>query len=173
MNINDFKAELKGGGARPNLFRVVMPFPAFAGSSAEMRKLTFTCKAAQIPAQTVGVIDVPYQGRQLKVPGDRTFAEWTITIINDTDFLVRDAFEKWNNAINNHEENVGLSLEDLIVDANVQQLGRDGAVIKEYTMKGAWCSEVAAIDLAWDANDTVEEFTVTMQMQYWEALTTS
>ena len=148
MNINNFKAEVKGGGARPNLFQVAMPFPLFAGSTAETRKLAFTCKAASIPASSVGVIDVPYMGRQMKVPGDRTFAEWSITVINDTDFIVRDAFEKWMNAINSHEGNVGLRFSELLTDAVVSQLDRDGSVLKQYQMKGIFPSDVAAIDLA-------------------------
>lgn len=167
INVNEFKSKLRGGGAHPGLFRVRMPFPAFAGGKSDNEKLTFLCKAASLPASTVGVVEVPYMGRKIKVPGDRTFAEWTITIINDTDFALNNAFEKWLAGVNKHTENTGLNWNDLIVDAEIDQLGRQGQVLKTYKMVGAFPTEKSQIDVSWDTTDTIEEFTVSLQYQWW------
>ena len=104
MNINDFKAEL-GDGARANLYKVTLTFPTVAVAGSDVtRKLSFLCKTAQIPGQTIGNIQVPFRGRQIPVPGDRTFEDWTLTVLNDDKFVVRDAFERWHNAISFHSE---------------------------------------------------------------------
>lgn len=169
MNINEFKAELVGGGARPNLYKITVPFPVFAGDSQNTKRLAFLCKGAQIPQSTINAIEVPFRGRFLKVAGDRVFPEWTITVFNDTSFGVRNAFEKWSNGINEHVNNIGLSPVEYMVDIEIQQLDRNEEVIKEYTMYGAWPSEVSPIELAWDANDQIEEYTVNLQFQYWSA----
>ena len=99
-NINDFKAKLAGGGARPNQFKVTMPFPGYAQVGGEIEDLAFLCRATVIPAMTVGNINVPFRGRQIKIAGDRTFEDWNVTVINDTDFKLRNAFERWQNGIN-------------------------------------------------------------------------
>ncbi|PNX49269.1 MAG: hypothetical protein BV459_00345 [Thermoplasmata archaeon M11B2D] len=175
MNINQFKAELVGGGARPNLYKVILPFPTVALTSGqETRKMAFLCRSAALPSSTIGPIQVPFQGRVLPVPGDRTYIEWSLTVFNDTDFMLRDAFERWSNAINSHSENFSsLDLSQLYVDGIVQQLGRKGEVLKEYKMEGIWPSEVGQIDLAFDTNDTIEEFPVTLQVTSWSSNTTS
>lgn len=167
MNITEFKAHINGGGARPNLYKVTIPFPAFAGGADESRRLSFLCKAAQLPPSTLGIIEVPYRGRFIKVAGDRIFQEWNLSVFNDTDFLVRDAFEKWSNGINEHVENTGLELAEYIVDAEVEQLGRNGETLKKYYMRGVWPSEVGAIELGYDQNNIIEEFPVIMQVQWW------
>lgn len=175
MNIDEFMSNFKGGGARPNRFYVEMTIPSLAGTNTPLR---FLCKAASIPGSTLGNVQVPYMGRQFNVPGDRTFAEYTITILNDTDFKLRYAFEAWMSAINTHAGNVHLkagnrlNMKELMATLEVNQLGRDDVIVAKYLIKDAYPTDVAAIDLAWDSNDVVEEFTVTLQYQYWESVAT-
>ena len=115
-----------------------------------------------------------FRGRQLQIAGDRTFEPWTVTIINDTDFTVRNSMERWMNAINEHAANTGLTNPaDYQTDLFVDQLDKDGVKLKSYVIKSAFPTNVSAIDLAYDTNDTIEEFTVEFQMQYWESNTTS
>ncbi len=173
-NINDFKAKLAGGGARPNQFKVTMPFPGYAQVGGEIEDLAFLCTTAQIPAMNVGLVNVPFRGRQIKIAGDRTFADWSITVLNDTNFKLRNAFERWQNGINNMSDNEGLSNPvDYQVDAFVDQLDRNGNTLKSYTLRGAFPTEVAAIDLNFGTNDEVETFGVTFQYQYFETNTTT
>ena len=147
-NINDFKAKLAGGGARANQFKVTMPFPGYAQVGGEIEDLAFLCTTAQIPAMNVGLVNVPFRGRQIKIAGDRTFADWSITVLNDTNFKLRNAFERWQNGINNMTDNEGLSNPvDYQVDAFLDQLDRNGNTLKSYTLRGAFPTEVAAIDL--------------------------
>ena len=132
------------------------------------------CKGAQLPASVTNVIDVPFRGRQLKVAGDRTFEPWTVTIINDTDFAVRDSMERWLNGINNHKANAGLTNPvDYQADLIVDQLDRDGNEIKTYNFRGAFPVNISNIELSYETVDTIEEFTVEFQIQYWESNTTS
>ena len=173
-NINDFKAKLAGGGARPNQFKVTMPFPGYSQVGGEIEELAFLCKVTQLPAMTVGMVTVPFRGRQIKIAGDRTFADWTITVINDTNFKIRNAFERWQNGINNMTDGEGLTNPaDYQVDAFVDQLDRNGATIKSYTLRGAYPIDVAAIELDYGNNDTIEEFQVTFNYQYFESNTTT
>ena len=173
-NINDFKAKLAGGGARPNQFKVTMPFPGYSQVGGEIEELAFLCKITQLPAMTVGMVTVPFRGRQIKIAGDRTFADWTITVINDTNFKIRNAFERWQNGINNMTDGEGLTNPaDYQVDAFVDQLDRNGATIKSYTLRGAYPIDVAAIELDYGNNDTIEEFQVTFNYQYFESNTTT
>jgi len=172
LRVDDFKAKLKGGGARPNLFRATVNFPAYAGGDVELT--SFMCKGAQLPASIMAVIEVPFRGRQLKIAGDRTFEPWTVTVLNDTDFNTRNAMEKWMNGMNGHSANTGITnpvayQADLIVD----QLDKDGSVLKTYNFRGCFPTNVAAIDLSYETNDAIEEFTVEFQVQYWESNTTS
>ena len=173
-NINDFKAKLAGGGARPNQFKVTMPFPGYSQVGGEIEELAFLCKITQLPAMTVGPITVPFRGRQIKVAGDRTYADWTITVINDTNFKLRNAFERWQNGINNATDGEGLTNPaDYQVDAFVDQLDRNGATIKSYTLRGAYPIDIAQIELDYGNNDTIEEFQVTFNYQYFESNTTT
>ena len=135
LGVDDFKAKLKGGGARANLFKATLNFPAYAGGDVELA--SFLCEAAQLPASNLGGIVVPFRGRQLKLAGDRTFDDWTVTIINDTDFKLRNAFERWMNYINAHSANTGLvNPLDYQADLLVDQLNKDGATIKQYKFIG-------------------------------------
>lgn len=175
FNISQFRAELKGGGARPNLFNVLLTFPAIAVQGIDAaRKLQFMIRTASLPPSTLGVIPLPFQGRSLPIAGDRVFEPWEISVLNDTDFLIRDAFETWSNAINEHESNLGIPAPaDYMVDAEVQQLGRNNTVLKTYQLDGIWPSNVGAIELSQDANDTVEVFPVTLQLVQWTSNTTT
>ena len=173
-NINDFKAVLKGGGARGNQFQVTMPFPGFAATGGETRVMSFLCRTSNLPGMTLGEVPVPFRGRVLYVAGDRTFETWTTTIMNDTDFLIRNAFERWMNEINALSDNSGLeNPSDYQVDAFVDQLDRSGAVIKSYTFRGLFPQTIAPIELGYDQNDAVETFEVTYRYQFFETNTTS
>lgn len=172
LGVDDFKAKLQGGGARPNLFKVNLTFPTFvSGEFADVELASFMCKAAAIPASNLGIIEVPFRGRILKVGGDRTFDPWTVTVINDRDFKIRNALEQWSNGINQHKANTGLvNPVDYQADLSVEQLDKDGSVIKKYDFRGCFPSVVSEIELSWDTNDTIEDYTVEFQVQYWEAL---
>jgi hypothetical protein len=172
LGVDDFKSKLRGGGARPNLFRATVNFPGYAGGDVELT--SFLCKAAQLPASVMNVIEVPFRGRQLKIAGDRTFETWTATILNDTDFTIRNSMERWMNGINSHAANTGLTNPvDYQADLVVEQLDRDEKVLKTYNFRGAFPINVSAIDLNYETVDTVEEFTVEFAVQYWESGTTS
>ena len=172
LGVDDFKSKLRGGGARPNLFRATVNFPGYAGGDVELT--SFLCKAAQLPASAMNVIEVPFRGRQLKIAGDRTFETWTATILNDTDFTIRNSMERWMNGINSHQANTGLTNPvDYQADLVVEQLDRDESILKTYNFRGAFPINVSAIDLNYETVDTVEEFTVEFAVQYWESGTTS
>lgn len=167
-NIDDFKAKLAGGGARPNLFKVICNFPADAQGDAELA--SFLIKGAALPASVMAPIEVPYRGRKLKIAGDRTFEPWTITVINDTGFVTRNAFERWMNSINEHVANIGIANPtDYQTDMTVQQLDKDDAVIKQVEFRGVFPTNISQIELNYETNDTIEEYTVELQYQYWEA----
>ena len=173
-NINDFKAKLAGGGARPNQFKVTMPFPGYAQVGGEIEDLAFLCRATVIPSMTVGNINVPFRGRQIKIAGDRTFEDWTVTVLNDTDFKLRNAFERWQNGINNMTDNEGLTNPvDYQVDAFVDHLDRNGSTIKSYTLRGLYPVSVGSIELNYETNDVLEEFQTTFAYQYFESNTTT
>lgn len=184
MRIDDFKAALVGGGARANLFRVNLNFPngtiqgqanAAFGSTETEALSSFMIKTAQLPARTVGMVEVPFRGRKLKVSGDTNYEDWSVTIVNDNNFAVRNAFERWQEAINGAVTNVsGLGADaanfnSYIADLEVEQLGRDGSVIKRYIFKGAWPTTVDAIEVSYDSGDTIEDFGVTFCYQWWES----
>lgn len=172
LGVDDFKAKLRGGGARPNLFKATINFPGYANGDAELT--SFLCETAQLPGSTFGTIVVPFRGRQLKMAGDRTFAPWTVTIINDTDFQVRNSMERWMNGINAHSANTGLSSPIAYeADLFIEQLDRDGTSLKKYTLRGAFPTEVSPIDVSYASNDEIERFTVTFEFQYFDTDTTS
>jgi len=169
FSINNFRAQLQGQGARPNLFEVTVPFPGAVNPGEAGQKMTFMCKGAQIPGADLGMVTVPYFGRQIKLAGNRTFAEWTTTVINDEDFAVHAGLTNWMSAINTHGGNEKLiNGTEYQVDAQVTHYTKSGDVAKVVTLVNCWPSSVAAIDLAWDTNDTLEEFSVTWQYDYWQ-----
>ena len=175
--ISDFKGALIGGGARPNLFEVELTtLPA--GISWNSSDFSYMCKAATLPASNIANIDIPFRGRIFKVAGDRTIDPWTVTIINDENFNLRNAFEEWTDLIAKLDNNLGATdPEAYMVSAKVYQLGRGStpnsksnsgtanSVLKEYEFYNIWPSTVAAIDLSYDSTDTIEEFTVDFQVQ--------
>ena len=169
--ISDFKSKLTGGGARPNLFEVELAFPqAVAIENDVLQKSRFLVKAAALPASTISPIEVPFRGRILKIAGDRTFETWTITVLNDVDFVIRSAFEKWMNIINSMEDATGVQNPDEYQkDAMVHQLDRDGGILISYKFWDIFPTNISTIDLSYETTDTLEEFTVEMQVQWWEA----
>lgn len=172
LGVDDFKAKLTGGGARPNLFKATINFPTYANGDVEIT--SFLCEAAQLPGSIMGFITIPFRGRQLKIAGDRTFDVWSPTIINDTDFKVRNAMERWMNGINAHSANTGLTNPTSYeADLIVEQLDRDETVLKTYNFRGCFPTGISPIDLGYGINDEIERFTVEFQVQYWEADTTS
>jgi hypothetical protein len=205
--ISEFKSRLAKGGARPNLFMVRLNFPTTLSNIVDIDNIDsatdltgqaeFLVKTAQLPASTIGVIDVPFRGRMLKVAGDRTFEPWSVTVINDGAFRLRKAFETWSRGVNALTENVsqlGYGSGDPIsycVDMTVFQLSRDNQtpsktptnmtalgedgmeVVRAYKFYDAWPSSLSAIDLSYESNDQVEEFTVEFQYNYYEVTTPS
>jgi hypothetical protein len=169
--ITDFKSKLTGGGARANLFEVVLTFPdAAQPDSVVLEKSRFLVKGANLPASNVAQIEVPFRGRVLKIAGDRTFDSWTVTVINDTDFSIRSAFERWMNTINRVSDNTGLTNPaDYQADAYVYQLDRDGSTLRQYHFYDVFPTQVAPIELSYDSQG-IQEFTVELQVQWWEAV---
>ena len=174
FNVNEFRSQMVGDGARPNLFEVSMPFPAFALPGNAQQKLTFMCKTAQLPGSTVNTVPVQYFGRELKFAGNRTFQDWTISVINDEDFTVRNAFERWLNGMNSHATNIrtpaASTPNGYTVDAGVTQYGKGGNTLKKYKFIGVFPTDVSPIDVDWGSNDVIEEFTVTLSYQWWESV---
>ena len=171
-SIEDFKAVLQGGGVRPTMFEVEMTFPetVVPDPTLATNEGTFLIKAASLPGSNVGVINVPFRGRQLKVSGDRTFADWSITVVNDVSFGLRKAFEEWSERIQNHNYALGSNtLNDYFASAIVRQLDRDGQQLRAYRFEGIWPSVVGEIGLDFNSTDTVEEYDVQFNVQYWSA----
>ena len=135
-----------------------------------LNKARFLVKAANLPASNVAPIEVPFRGRVLKIAGDRTFDTWTITVINDTDFAIRSAFEKWMNTINRVSDNTGTTNPaDYQADAFVFQLDRSGETLRKYKFYDVFPTQVAPIELSYDAQG-IQEFQVELQVLYWEAI---
>ena len=170
--ITDFKSKMAGGGARPNLFEVELVFPdPIAIENDVKEKSRFLVKAALLPASNITPIEVNFRGRILKIAGDRTFDTWTVTVINDVDFAIRSAFEKWMNFINKMEDATGAQDPAAYQpDAYVHQLDRDGSTLRSYKFHDIFPTNISAIDLSYETVDTVEEFTVEFQVQWWEAI---
>jgi len=168
LGVDDMKAKLVGGGARPNLFKVTMAFPSYVTANVELA--SYMVKATSMPASTIAPITVPFRGRQLQVAGDRTFDPWSVTIINDTDFNVRNSFEQWMNGINQHKQNTGLTQpSSYMADMIVEQLDKDGTVEKTYNIRGTFPTNLGAIELNYESENAIEEFEVELQVQYWES----
>ena len=177
-NITEFRSRLTGGGARANLFEIEIAFPDDLGIDSNLvtDKVPFLVKAAEIPASNLGNIPVPYRGRVLPVAGDRTFDPWTVTVINDTDFQIRDAMEKWSNSINDLQTAQGsINPEVYQRTAQVKQLSREGSapgdpekVLRIYNFVGIYPNTVSSIPLDFGATDQIEEFQVTFNYLFYE-----
>jgi len=181
--LSNFKSQLVGGGARPNLFEVELTTLPEAVQGWEAEKFRYLCKAAALPASNIANIDVPFRGRIFKVAGDRTFDVWTVTVINDEDFILRNAFESWMDQISKLSNNLGATEPaSYMTDATVYQLGRGAvknsrdsngevnAVLKEYKFIDIFPTAISAIDLSYDTGDAIEEFTVDFQVQTFELI---
>lgn len=184
--LSQFKSKLSGGGARPNLFEVSIPsFPSSiaeawgSGDDGENGIFKFMCKAANLPASNVAEVPVPFRGRILKVAGDRTFDTWDVTVLNDEDFKLRTAFERWANKLSKLDDATGVSNPtSYMTDAFVKQLGRgaslnatsndggESVILRTYKFYDIWPSAISAIQLSYDSSNAIEEFSVTFQVQY-------
>lgn len=170
-NISDFKAQLTGGGARPNQFRVELAFPSYvtAGVVAASQG-QFLCKSAQLPASTVENIPIQYRGRAVNFAGERTFATWTVTIYNDTDFNIRNAMERWQNGIQNYTTTNGrVNPSDYQTDLLVHQLDRSGAIVKSYRFVDAYPLSIGLVQLDFDTTNAIETFDVEFQFNYFDS----
>ena len=161
MSIDIFKSRLRGGGARANQFRVSLNPPAIT-TGLIPENASFMVKAANLPGQAITEIPVNFRGRQLFVAGDRTFETWTTTIMNDTDFAVRNAMERWMSGINDLETSIGVTdMLEYTSDIIVRQLDRDNTILKSYVLKTCWPTVIAPIDLNMDTVSEIETFYVT------------
>jgi len=172
FNISAFKSNgLVYGGARPSLFNVFMSVPPGIGiDNVSVDRFRFVCRTAELPESRVGAIEVPYFGRKIKVAGERTFADWAVTVLNDEDFSVRSMFETWSNALNRMVSNVrdpAISTEDYKVDLDIYQYAKDGSTIRAYQLIGAFPTTVGPIALNWEAANAIEEFSVGFSYDYW------
>jgi hypothetical protein len=171
FNINDIRAQLTLGGARPSLFQVTITNPI---TQIADLKVPFLTVRAEIPASTIGTIAVPYFGRKVYIAGDRNFAPWTVTVINDEDFLIRNAMETWNNSINSYESNInqlGSGAPSLYKSqATVTHFGKAGEILRTYQFNGLFPTEVSAIGLDWNTQDQLEEFNVTFLYDSFEVI---
>jgi hypothetical protein len=183
FNISTFASQLKHGGQRPSLFEVTMNIPS--QGSENIDNLRFLCRATQIPPSTLTTVETTYFGRTIKFPGVKQYADWTITVINDEDWLIRNALEVWSNAINRPVENVRGQVNgkqigfgspgesqfktDAVVTPYSKQskAGGGGGKLLEYKLIGLFPTEVAAMDMDWATTDAIQEFTCTFSMDYW------
>ena len=176
LRVDDFRGKMTGGGARANLFEVNINFPAAAGGDTELTN--FMCRGAQLPEAVTGVVEVPFRGRIIKFPGDRQFNNWTMTIYNDTNFNIRNSFERWFNAMNTHLGNIGLIMDNAgygtyLADIEVNQLNQAGSTVKKYTIRNAFPANIGAIDLDYNQATDIEQFTVELAFDYWTSSTTT
>ena len=176
FNINTFKSNgLVYGGARPTLFEVYLSVPQGIGiDNVSVDKFRFVCRAAELPASAVSAIEIPYFGRKIKVAGERAFADWSVTVMNDEDFAVRSMFETWSNALNRLVSNVrdpNINSENYKADLEIIQYGKDGTELRSYQLVGAFPTEIGNIALDWDSSNAVESFSVNFSYDYWIPVT--
>ena len=168
--IDDFKANLIGGGARANQFRVTITPPPGIAIGLDVRRASFLVTASNLPASVLGEVAVPFRGRNIYVAGDRPAPEpWSTTFFNDTDFMVRNAMERWHNGINNFADNTGVTnAADFQTDLFVEQLDRDDTILKTYIFRNAFPTSVGQIDLTNEETTTIETFEVSWRYQHFE-----
>jgi hypothetical protein len=185
FNVQDFRASLVSDGARASLFDVQLTFPVVVGTGgtapgafgSAQQQVTFRAKSTSLPGDSISSIGLNYFGREIKVAGNRSFTDWSFTVINDEDFNLRNAFERWMSGINSHVSNLRLPAMlsgdgGYQQDAYVTQYGKIGEVIKVYKLVGCFPTDVSAIDLDWGA-DNIEEFAITFAYQWWESVETT
>ena len=173
FNVSQFAAAgLPLGGARPSLFSVIVDTPN--GVPNVGARFSFTCKAAQIPASTLGTIPIRYFGREVKFAGNRTFAPWQVLVLNDEDFTIRNAMETWSNLINRHQSNVRdpalATNSSYRTTATVTQYGKTGVPIRTYEFVNIYPQDIGAIDVNWDNGEAIEEFPITFEYDYWQVV---
>lgn len=168
FNINDMRSQLTFGGARAALFSVQITNPI--NSNGDL-KVPFMVQASSLPGSTIGSIEVPYFGRKIKIAGDRTFDEWTVTVTNDEDFLIRNAMEEWTSAINSHQGNLrelgSSSPSEYKSQAQITQYAKTGEALREYTFVGLFPTTIEPITTDWNTTDEIETFDVTFQYDFW------
>ena len=174
FNVQNFRASLVTDGARAALFDVSLVVPPVVALPGVTENIVFKARATSLPGDSVSSINVNYFGREIKVAGTRTFPDWSITVINDEDFLIRNTFERWMSSINSHVNNLrspamAVSAE-YQTNAVVRQYAKTGEIIKTYNFVGIFPTDVAAIDLDWASGDQIEEFSITFAYQWWESL---
>ncbi len=170
LSVDSLKAEITGGGARPNLFQVMLTWPGLGMSKADATKAAFFIKMASLPGSTIANIPVPFRGRTLQLAGDRTFDPWSITVINDVGMDIRKSFEEWMNAMNTHVSNTGdVNPSNYKATMTVTQLKKDGSTGRSYEIQGAFPTAVGAIELDYGQENAIEEFSVEFQLDYWTA----
>lgn len=169
FNINDIRSQLAFGGAKPSLFQVQITNPINGNGDL---KVPFMVQASSIPESTIGTIEVPYFGRKIKIAGDRTFGEWTVTVMNDEDFLIRNAMEEWMAYINSHQGNLRqvatASPSEYKSQAQIIQYSKTGQAIREYRFTGLFPTNIAPITMDWGTTDDIERFDVTFQYDWWD-----
>ena len=173
FRVQEFRSRMEYDGARPNLFKCELTFPTLTQGQGAQTMFSFMARAAQLPGSTVNQVPQFFMGRELKFAGNRTFTEWTVTIINDEDFIIRDAFEKWMSGMNSHVSNLRNPAfikgdGGYQQDGFVTQLGKTGDTLRRYKFIGMFPIDVSPIELDWGANDTMEEYAVTFAYQWWE-----
>ena len=171
FRVQDFRSQMNYDGARPNLFQCSLTFPD--GDGATEQKFSFMARASQLPGNTIGVAPQFYFGRELKFAGNRTFAEWTVTVVNDEDYRTRDKFESWMSGINSHvgnrrQSNFIRGAPGYQADGYIEAFGKQGDVIKAYKFVGIFPIDLSPMEMDWGANDTIQEYTVTFAYQWWE-----
>lgn len=169
FNINEFKSRgLTKGGVRPSLFQVQIN-PNIGEDAVALDKFVFTCRASEVPAATIESVNVPYFGRQIKLAGDRSFTDWSVTVMNDEDYVVRNMFEDWSNKINQLVGNVKLLPANTykFSDALVTQFSKDGAAIRAYNFVGIFPVSISSMALDWDNTNAIQTFDVTFAYDYW------
>ena len=174
FNIDEFKSQgLVYGGARPTLFQVIVtPPPSLALDLLSRRKFSLTTRATSVPEQNIDQIQIPYMGRKIKVAGDRTYADWRVTVMNDEDFGVRSMFEKWSNALNRAVSNTRMAMgdgsaESYKADMTVLQFSKEGEIIRGYQLVGSWPQLVESMELDWDSTNQIQNFNITLAYDYW------
>ena len=174
FDVTQFRTTLIGDGARPNLFDVQLQFPNWIGAGGTAASVsTFMCKAAQMPGSTIGIVPLQYFGREVKLAGNRTYPDWSITVINDENFSIRNAFEQWVNGLNDPVGNIRNPNATIVdggygTDATVTQYSKTGDIIKQVNLIGMFPVDVSPLDLDWGSNDTIQEYNVTLAFQYWQ-----
>jgi hypothetical protein len=176
FDVAQFRSRMVGDGARPNLFDCTITFPPSMINLGITSQISFMARSSQLPGSSINAVPMMYFGRELKFAGNRTFQDWTVTIINDEDFAIRRQFELWHSYMNSHISNLRSQSFagpiDYTADGFVNQYGKTGDILKNYRFVGMFPVDISTIELDWSSNDTIEEFAVTFTYQWWESDTT-